>query len=223
MTNFIAHDIFQWLTSVETKLIESKIISKKYRAKEKIIREGDDNMNLYIVEYWVVRIDITNNGKKQILAFLWKSDIFWEISLFNNMAASADAVSITPSEIKLISKEDFEELMKKIPLLKDNIIIYLSNRIIESNQVIFDYAFKMLEARIASKILQLIKMFKGIDWDKEFINLPLTHQDFADYVWTSRETVTKILTKFKDRWAISVNTKKITIIDEEKLESFSNM
>ena len=218
-----SNEIFQNLSQKEVKLIESKILFKKFRAKEQIIREWDNNLNMYIIEHWVVRIEISNDWKKQILAFLWESNLFWEISVFTWKSASANVISITPSEVKIISKEDFDKLVEQIPALKQNIINYLCNRITKSNQVVFDYAFKMLEARIAAKIIQLVAMFRGLDGNNDFINLPLTHQDIADYVGTSRETVTKILTKFKQRGAISVKTKKITITDIEKLKSFSNM
>ncbi len=223
MNKLTSNDIFNNLSEQDLKLIESKISVKQYRAKEQILRQWDNNINLYIIEHGVVRVDISHQWRKQILAFLAETDVFWELSVFTWEQTSANIMSITPSEIKIISKIDFDELVEKIPNLKQNIILYLSNRIKEANKVIYDYAFKMLEARIASKLLKLVKMFKGLDWESDFIDLPLTHQDLADYVGTSRETVTKILTKFKDRGAISVRTKKITITDEEKLKSFSNM
>jgi CRP/FNR family transcriptional regulator len=212
--------LFKNLSDKDLKTIEEKLVLRNFRNKENILREGNDNANLFIIRTGVVRVDTYSNNKRQTLSFLKEGDFFGEIAVFTGDITSANVVSVVNSEIYTLKKEDLEELVTEIPGLAKNFIQYLAIRVRTADKVIYDYAFKMLESRVASKLLNLMMMFKGKDEEKTFINLPITHQDLADYVGTSRETVTKILAKFRDRGIIEVQTKKITILDEKRLESW---
>lgn len=212
--------LFDKLDNKDLEQIESKLVLRNFRAKENILREGNENSNLYIIRAGVVRVDTYSNNKRQTLSFLKEGDFFGEIAVFTNSDVSANVVSIVNSEVYTLKGDELIELMKHIPQLSRNIVEYLAIRVKTADKVIYDYAFKMLESRVASKLLNLMHMFKGKDENKSFINLPITHQDLADYVGTSRETVTKILAKFRDRGIIEVQTKRITILDEKRLESW---
>jgi CRP-like cAMP-binding protein len=213
--------IFDKLTESEKTKVEEKMILRHFRNKEYILREGNKNENIFIIHNGVVRVDTYNQySKRQTLSFLKEGDFFGEIAVFTGELISANVISVVKSDICTIRKEDMENLIKEIPQLANNIIIYLAERVRSADKVIYDYAFKMLEARVASKLISLMHMFKGEEKNNSFINLPITHQDLADFVGTSRETVTKILAKFKDHNFIDIQTKKISILNEESLRSW---
>lgn len=214
--------LFQGISEKDLEKIEESLILHQFRIKEHILREGNDNNNLYIIRTGVVRVDTYYNHKKRTLCFLKEGDFFGEIAVFTGRVVSANVVSTINSEIFILKKEALYNLIIEIPKLAENIIHYLGNRVRSADQIICDYAFKMLEARIASKLINLMHMFRGKDEKNVFINLPITHQDIADFVGTSRETVTKILSKFKDKGLIDIKTKKITIIDEQRLETWGD-
>ena len=213
--------LFKGLSADEAQKIMERLISRDFRSKEHILREGNENSNLFLIESGVVRVDsYNNNNKRQTLSFLKEGDFFGEMAVFTDEKISANVVSVVNSKIYTLKKEDLYELMKALPQLSQNIIFYLANRVKSADKLIYDYAFKMLESRVASKLIGLMNMFRGKDQETSFINLPITHQDLADYVGTSRETVTKILAKFKEKGLIEVQTKRITILDEERLENW---
>lgn len=213
--------IFQNLTDEDMKLIQEKMVLRDFRNKEYILREGNENYNIYIIKNGVVRVDTFNsNNRRQTLSFLKEGDFFGEIAIFTGSSVSANVVSVVNSKIYTLKRDDLDELMLKIPQLARNIMKYLAERVRNADQVIYDYAFKMLESRVASKLIGLMHMFKGKEDDGTYIDLPITHQDLADFVGTSRETVTKILAKFKDRGLIEIQTKKILILDEQRLEAW---
>jgi CRP/FNR family transcriptional regulator len=212
--------LFINISDKDLKKIEEKLFLRNFRNKEVILREGNENNNIYIIRSGVVRVDTYSNNKKQTLSFLKEGDFFGEITVFTGGEISANVMSMVNSEVYTLKKDDLEKLLIDIPQLSLNIIQYLAIRVRTADKVIYDYAFKMLESRVASKLLGLMAMFKGKDAAKNFINLPITHQDLADYVGTSRETVTKILAKFRDRGILEIQTKKITILDEKRLTTW---
>jgi CRP/FNR family transcriptional regulator, cyclic AMP receptor protein len=212
--------LFNNLSDKEIKIVTDKLVLREFRSKEPILREGNENDNIFVINEGVVRVDTYSNNRRQTLSFLKEGDFFGEIAIFTNNKISANVISIIKSEIYTLRKNDLNNLISQIPQLAYNIIEYLANRVKSADNVIYDYAFKMLEARVASKLIILMHMFKGTEKNKPFINLPITHQDLADFVGTSRETVTKILAKFKEGELIDVQTKKIIILNEERLEAW---
>lgn len=213
--------LFTDLSDADIQLVEAKMNLRDFRNKEYVLREGNDNNNIYIIKSGVVRVDTFNSSnRRQTLSFLKEGDFFGEIAVFTGSPVSANVVSVVASQIYILKKADIDELILQIPQLARNIIYYLANRVKHTDGVIYDYAFKMLEARVASKLINLMHMFKGQEGSTSYIDLPITHQDLADFVGTSRETVTKILAKFKDRNLIEIQTKKILILDEQRLEAW---
>ncbi|HPO05598.1 MAG TPA: Crp/Fnr family transcriptional regulator [Candidatus Gracilibacteria bacterium] len=223
MSDFIQNCfLFQNLNTAEAKRLMDILVLREFRPKEFILRAGGENNYMFIILEGVIKIDTHANSRRQTLSFLKEGDVFGEITMFTDSMVSANVVSVVKSKIYTLHRDNLYTLVKEIPQLALNIIAYLANRVKGADRVIYDYAFKMLEARVSSKILSLMKMFKGEEDNKKFINLPVTHQDLADFVGTSRETITKILTKFKDHKLIDVQTKKIIILDEKGLAEWDH-
>jgi CRP/FNR family cyclic AMP-dependent transcriptional regulator len=49
------------------------------------------------------------------------------------------------------------------------------------------------------------------------IDLKITHQDLAEMVGTSRETVTRVIARLKESGIIEVDQRRMTLINPQKL------
>jgi CRP/FNR family transcriptional regulator, cyclic AMP receptor protein len=52
------------------------------------------------------------------------------------------------------------------------------------------------------------------------INLPLTHEEIAEFIGTTRETVTRTLSEFKSQHLVELRGSTLVIEDREALEQF---
>lgn len=82
------------------------------------------------------------------------------------------------------------------------------------------YILKKGRVRIF-KLLKLAEQFGSRGPSGTQITFKITHQELADMVGSSRETVTLILSEFRDDKVISINEKYITINDEETLRQWA--
>ena len=55
-----------------------------------------------------------------------------------------------------------------------------------------------------------------------FLNIPLTHQEIADMVGTSRQTVTSVLSSLKRQGVLSIDNRRIHIESEELLNELTH-
>jgi len=55
------------------------------------------------------------------------------------------------------------------------------------------------------------------------LKLPLTHEEIAEFIGTTRETVTRTLSDFKVRHLVAIQGSTLMIPSRAALESFANM
>jgi CRP/FNR family transcriptional regulator len=54
------------------------------------------------------------------------------------------------------------------------------------------------------------------------IKVPLTHEEIAEFIGTTRETVTRTLSDFKVRHLVSIQGSTMMILSRAALETFAN-
>ena len=94
----------------------------------------------------------------------------------------------------------------------------LTRRIRLVNQQVEDLAFKDVHERVASTLKNLAEVEGRPIGTKVLINLKMTHQDLANMVGSSRETVTRALNRLQDEGIISISHQQITINQPKQLQ-----
>jgi len=63
--------------------------------------------------------------------------------------------------------------------------------------------------------------FSNIIYEKDTFELPISQSDLAALISTTRESVTRTFTKFRNEGIIELNGKTITILKRDLLEQIS--
>jgi CRP/FNR family transcriptional regulator len=66
-------------------------------------------------------------------------------------------------------------------------------------------------------IYQLAKRHGIRDAHGTIIDVRITHQELAEMVGTSRETVTRVMTRLKEQGIIEIDQRRITLLDSKSL------
>jgi CRP/FNR family transcriptional regulator len=97
----------------------------------------------------------------------------------------------------------------------------LSLKVYELEVLLEELTFKTVTERAVSLFLKLNEKF-GVSYQgSDMINIPLTHNDIASMIGSTRESTTLALNKLKSRGLIGSMKKRIIINDLQKLASFS--
>ncbi|MFH1379873.1 MAG: Crp/Fnr family transcriptional regulator [bacterium] len=200
-------------------------IAKKLTCKkgEEIFSISSSGQTLYIVTSGKIKIFTSSpSGKTKVLDYLERGDFFGEMSLLDQETRSASACALVDSELITINRKDFQKLLKNQPDLALSFLRVLCNRLRRADKEIEALTFQNVLGRIAIILLDFADRYgketpEGICLDTDF-----THLDLAQLAGTAREMITRIITRFKKTGCIQLNeqTKRVTIIDRDKLKSF---
>lgn len=212
--SFLARvSIFQGVGSDGLARIAAITGEKSFPKKSIIFHEGDVGDTLYILKSGRVKIaKITEDGREKTLTIMQPGDFFGEMAIFDNLPRSATAEVIDDAaSVYTVAKRDFERTLMEHPSIALQIMRDLTRRIRQVNQQVEDLAFKDVHERVASTLNHLSQSEGRQIGSKVLINLKMTHQDLANMVGSSRETVTRALNRLQDEGVISIAHQQITI------------
>jgi CRP/FNR family cyclic AMP-dependent transcriptional regulator len=85
-----------------------------------------------------------------------------------------------------------------------------------------DLVFKEVRARLAGILFKLARSFGRRDRQGLVITARITHQDLADYIGASRETVSLTLAEMRRKKLIRMNVRRFVVPDLKLLKKASN-
>ncbi len=214
-------NIFKDITEEEKRKIVSHFRKKKYNKGEMIFTPYEDFENLCMIYKGEVLIyQISAEGKKIIIDILKDGDMLSNFSLYfdSSVKVTDFAEAITNSEIYIISKEEFLDIISEYPNVALGVIKELGRKLNEADSKIRDLALNNATIRAINELLRLSKKL-GIETQKGIkIDTHLTHEEFAHMIGTSRETATKVLRKLLGLSFIELSKDKRIIINSEKIK-----
>lgn len=194
---------------------------RNYKKNMIIFMEGEPGEALYFIISGKVKISkTTEDGREQILHILQHGDVFAEVVLIDGGPYPATAEVIEAGQIGMLMNNDVENLIRSNPDIALKLLKILSKRLRLAQRQVRDLALKDTYGRLAGMLLILGKEH-GTETDSGIrIELPLSRQELANLIGTTRETVTRILGDFKKYKCIELEKQAIVLIDSDKLKTW---
>lgn len=196
---------------------------KTYTKESVILVEEEVGTALFVITKGKVKVSRTStDGREVILSILSDSDFFGEMSILDGLNRSATVVALEDTELFIIQRKEFLDLLNKHPEISIALLSELTQRLRNADMKIKALSLKDAEGKVATVILQLAddigKIKHGI---VEIEKLPL-QQDLANMAGTSRETISRTLHSFARKGLVELDGSKLKILDYEKFrETFS--
>ena len=189
----------------------SKVIPKKGI----VFEEGDYPRNLYYIKSGKIKVYKTNeHGKEFIIHVLGEGAFFGYVNLITNTDYSESASALEPTEITLVPKEDFTQLLYVNQDVSAQFIRLLANNIAEKEQQLLNLAYDTVRKRVADALLKITEDHSSTA-SKE---IKILRDDLARIVGTAKESVIRMLAEFKEDGYIQISNGKIQVTDRPALE-----
>jgi len=204
-------ETLEWLTDIG--------IRKSFKKDSMIMQEKEPGNMFFVIATGSVKISrINNEGREIILAILQQSNFFGEMSILDGFSRSANVIALEDSDLFLIKREEFNNLLYKQPKVCLTLLKELSKRIRDADMKIKILTLKDAVGRIAAVLLQLGDELGKVNNGQIVIDkLPLRH-DIANLASTSRETVSRIMQGLCNKGILELHGSKLKILDYEKLK-----
>jgi len=178
---------------------------------------------IYIIMRGKVKISKSGfEGREQIVRFAKESDLLGYRALLGSGRYTCSAHAISDVEMCFLPKDLIFGLIEKNNKLAFRFMKLLADDVRNAEQKIMHMAQKTVRERVAESILILKEMY-GFDHDGITLNVNLKRDEFAGLAGTVRETATRLLSEFDSDKIISIDGKKIKILDIRRLEQSANL
>ena len=215
--------IFSDLPKEELDKIEKIGTRKQYEKNEVILVEEEAGNALFVIITGKVKVARTSGDDREvILTILTDSDFFGEMAILDGLTRSATVTAIEKSELFLIQRNDFLNLLRSYPDVAIALLQELTKRLRAADMKIKALSLKDAEGKVATVILQLADEIGKIKQGKVEIEKIPMQQDLANMAGTSRETISRTFHSFAKKGLIETEGSKLRILDYEKFkEMFS--
>ena len=203
------------LTDDEIARVRADLRVRQYAKREVVLQKGASGDSLlFLLQGQLQVVDITEDGRAIGLRMLAPGDFFGEIAVINGSMRSASVVALSPVLVALLPRATALHLFSHSPSVANQMLRFLANKVQRDSEFRALLSIGNTGKRIYT-FLDLLKEKKGELLVVE--NLP-THQDIANMINTSRETVTRTLLGLVQQGVIEKGTHRLVIVDPEALQ-----
>lgn len=200
--------LFFGLNDDERDILRKVAVKKTFPKNTILFSEGDRTDSLYLISSGKVKVTMNDEeGKEIVLSILGPHEYFGEMALMDGEPRSAYVVTRETTNVLIISRGDFRNVLSSNSNIAFNIIKGLLKRLREADKKIESLALNDVYGRIARLF---VNFARPVD-QKLVIEEKLTHQDIANMVGSSREMVSRILKELSIGDYITIDKKNITI------------
>lgn len=206
--------LFRDLNQQELARVEEIAIYRVFRKKTTIFMEGSEKEAVFFIQDGLVKAYKTDEeGHEQIVSLLQTGDMFPHTGFFNQTPYPATTEALVDTHLLAIPVHAFEQLILAMPSIAIKVIDVMGAKIRELQQKLQQFTGHNANFRILSLLLQLADKHGKEEGSRIHIELPMTNQELANTIGTSRETVNRLLNQLKKERIVETHRSEIIILD----------
>lgn len=195
--------------------------TNKYTKKQTIYSEGNHPSRLfYVIKGKVKTFKRNDDGKELIVGLYNTGDFLGYMALLESGPYMETAEALEETELAIIPRNEFEELLGSNPSVMKKFICILAKNINDKEEKLLGIAYNSLRKKVANTLVSLYKKYNSEG--KESFNIDLSRENLAAISGVAKESLIRTLSDFKDENLISLQASRIQILKLEKLKNLNN-
>jgi CRP/FNR family transcriptional regulator len=208
------------LSPAGTRTLDEIKHTSSYPEGALIFVEGQSARGVYILCQGRVKLLTTNSdGKTLILKIAEPGDVLGLHSVVSGIGHEVTAETLQPSQVAFVRREDFLKFLKQ----DGDACLKAAEALSRDCQSAFDVIRSIaLSHSVSEKVARLLLHWAADAPVREGairVRLTLTHEEIAELIGSSRETVTRILAQFRRQKIAEVRGSTLVVLDMKRLEN----
>lgn len=197
--------------------------TRRYARGEFVFRADSPGANVYLLRRGKVKIHhLSSEGREVILWFCLPGEVFGLAEATHGGGRAVDAQACEESEVLTVPKVKFCTYLEAHPKAAILSIQVLGSRLRVLGDMMVNLVSDDVETRIAKLVLRLGARY-GVRVGREIrLTVPLTHQEIADMVGTTRQTATSVIGALRRQGVLRIDNHRIRIESEEQLAGLTH-
>jgi len=223
-TNYVQCDdcsmntICQPVTTVNQSIDISDSYLHKRIVKKTLFQQFEPLSDIYAVTSGAYKLSQkTDDDEENIIGLRFPGELVGEDALYLK-EYNYTAIAVGESSVCKVSVDQVTSCGKLIPEIKQNFIELLSRQSYVRQKNFQAYiGKKSADSLLASFLLNIIERNASYTGESDCIDLPISRNDVANFLGLRRETLSRVFSKFQKEALIKVESKKIHLLEREKL------
>lgn len=165
-------------------------------ARATLFGQGDPATNVMYIQEGGVKLCVVNeSGKEGVVSILGPGDYLGEGSLAGRTTYAVTAITIVPSRVLVISKDEMKRQLRAEHEFSDRFIAYMLARNLRVESDLINQLVNSSEKRLARTLVVLARFGSPVERQK---TLPrISQETLAEMVGTTRPRINLFMNKFK--------------------------
>jgi CRP/FNR family cyclic AMP-dependent transcriptional regulator len=193
-----------------------------YRPRQVIYLPGDRAQAVHFLTSGRIKISkVTRDGKELTLAYRTEGDFFGEPCLLEGGPREEMAEAMDASVTVEVDRELLDQLLRTNGITAYKFARALIARRKDLETRVEQLIFKDVGSKLAELLLNLGAEHGIADARGLVVGLKITHQEMANLIGSTRETVSLTLSQFKRKGLIQTEGRKVILADPEGLRALA--
>ena len=216
-------DMWSPLTPEQKEFLSSSFTLQHYKKNETIYCEGESATHLMCLITGKVKIYKDGvGGRSQIIRMIKPVEYFGYRAYFAKEEYVTAAAAVEPSVICMVPMSAIVRLVRENPEIAMFFICQLSIDLGIADERTVSLTQKHIRGRLAESLLFLMESY-GLEEDGSTLSIYLSREDLANLSNMTTSNAIRTLSNFANERLITIDGRKIKIIDQEKLQKISKI
>ncbi len=211
------------LTEEQIKELLENIRTKKFKKNEVLYKEGDVSQYFHCLINGKVKVCREGiGGRSQIVRIMKPVEFFGYRAYLANENYITSAVAFEPATLYLIPMQIVDKWIKNNQLLANYFVRLFAVELGISDRRVVNLTQKHVRGRLAESLLFLKETY-GLEEDHHTIAARMSREDLASLSNMTTSNAIRTLSAFSSEGILSVDGRKICILDEQRLKKVSKI
>jgi CRP-like cAMP-binding protein len=187
--------------------LASQMRLRKVRRGDRIFSQGDPGDSLFLVASGRIKIFIEDaEGEQLTILFCGPGNCFGEMALLDGKARSATAEALEQTEVWVVTRRSFLDLVRNSPEISIEVIVFLCSKLRTNLARMEEFIFLDTYDRVGRQLLRIATRD-----DSGTYTVKITQEELARVVGNSREQVNRVLADLASLGHVSVSRGQISL------------
>ena len=207
------------LSEREIAIVRERCDACSFDPGEIILKRGELDKSVYFMTYGCAHVlNYSSSGRAVTYASASRGEMFGEMAAIDGLPRSAWVCAISDCKLIRMREETFMSFVKNNSTFAISVLRKLSSNLRELDKRLINILSLGAEQRVCIEIISMAEPDPEAPGRYRVIEMP-THSNFANLIGSSRETVSRILSRLKSDRLITFSNRGLEISDRKKLEN----
>jgi CRP/FNR family transcriptional regulator len=215
--------MFASLTPVDLAAVADGCSLRSLEKGDLLFREGEKSEGFYVMQSGSVSIfRLTPDGREQIICVFRAPESFAEVTLATVETYPANAVALESSQVIVVNKSRFRDLIRRQPELSLHMLGSMSLHLKHLVQSLQDIKSRQIEYRLAEWLLRQTPAATASE-SPLVCELPVTKKVLAGQLGVTSETLSRTFARFRKEGLIVVEGARVQLVNPAGLRTYADV